>query len=160
MRRRDVVIDQLGAVRIDAILSRFRAESAARAALLIDDSGQLVASADAYPPFDAEAVAALTAGVFNSTAAIARLLGQPAFTVLFHEGAKESLHVAAVDEHTLLLAIADELTMPGIVRLLAQDATDALRAALTDTREQCATAVALAPPLTTDASLALEAPAA
>ena len=67
-------------------------------------------------------IAALAAEAFGSTAPLARLLGQTEFSVLIHEGAKESLHVSTVDDGSILLAIFDERTTVGMVRLFAREA--------------------------------------
>ena len=57
--------------------------------------------------FDTVSISALAAGAFSSTGAMARLLGETEFTVLFHQGVKESIHVSTVDDETILLAIFD-----------------------------------------------------
>src|SRR5574338_50098 len=76
----------------------------------------------------------IAAGAFSSTAAMARLLGETEFTMLFHQGVKESIHVAAVDEHAILLAIFDSRTTVGMVRLFAKEAGTAIGASLAETR--------------------------
>jgi predicted regulator of Ras-like GTPase activity (Roadblock/LC7/MglB family) len=150
MRQHDVVIHEADAAKIDAVLSQFRAESAATATLLIDRSGQLLAVGEGSAVFDTVSVAALAAGAFSSTGAMARLLGQPEFTVLFHEGVKESLHVSAVDEHTIVLAIFGERTTVGMVRLFATEASRAIGAILADSRRRPRKVGALGAPLSED----------
>jgi predicted regulator of Ras-like GTPase activity (Roadblock/LC7/MglB family) len=136
MRPHDVVIHEADAARIDAILSRFLVECGATATLLIDRSGQLLAAGAAAAGFDTDSVAALAAGAFSSTGAMARLLGEPEFTVLFHEGVKESLHVSAVDDHAIVLAVFDDRTTVGMVRLFAREASRAIRGVLAGARER------------------------
>ncbi len=77
---------------------------------------------------------ALAAAAFSATAALAQLLGESEFSVLFHEGVKESMHVSTVDEQTILLAIFDERTTVGMVRVFAREATSAIGAILAGTR--------------------------
>ncbi|NIR01477.1 MAG: roadblock/LC7 domain-containing protein, partial [Gemmatimonadales bacterium] len=48
--------------------------------------GSLVASRGSTDPLDTTSLAALAAGAFASTREIARLVGEPEFTVLFHQG--------------------------------------------------------------------------
>src|SRR5215470_18240241 len=98
MSTHEVAIHEETARRIGSVLTHFLAESAARDALLIDRSGQLLAQGDSTRTLDTVSLSALAAGAFSSTAALARLLGEAEFSVLFHEGAKESLHVSTVDD--------------------------------------------------------------
>ena len=150
MRPHDVVIHEADAARIDAILSQFLTESSATATLLIDRSGQLLAAGAGSAVLDTVSVAALAAGAFSSTGAMARLLGQREFTVLFHEGVKESLHVSAVDEHTVVLAIFGDTTTVGMVRLFAKDASRQIGVILAEGRRRPRRVGALGAPLTED----------
>ena len=120
--RHDLVIHEADAARIDAVLERFLGDSGGAAVLLIDRSGEPLAMAGTSRTLDTVSIAALAAGAFSSTAALARLLGESEFSVLFHEGAKESLHVSTVDDGSILLAIFDERTTVGMVRLFAREA--------------------------------------
>ena len=110
MRVHDIVIHEADAVRIDAVLGRFLADSGCAAALLIDRSGQPLAESGVSRTLDTGSIGALAAGAFSATAALARLLGESEFSVLFHEGVRESMHVSTVDDDTILLAIFDSRT--------------------------------------------------
>ena len=146
----DLVIHEAQAARIDGILAGFLAESSAKEALLIDRSGQLLASGGAASSFDTVSIGALAAGAFSSTSAIAELLGETEFSVLFHQGARESIHVSTVDDHTILLAIFDDRTTVGMVRLFAKEASRASQAALAEGRRQPQRVGALSTPLSMD----------
>ena len=150
MRLHDVVIHEADAARIDAVLRRFLGDSNSAAALLIDRSGQPLAETGTARTLDIGSIGALAAAAFASTAALARLLGESEFSVLFHEGVKESLHVSTVDEHTILLAIFDERTTIGMVRLFAKEACTSIGAALAETRKRPKLVGVLAAPLTDD----------
>lgn len=134
MSTRDVAIDENAAREIHQVLRRFLGESSAVDALLIDRSGQLLAHGGPNDALDTVSLSALTAGAFSSTAAIARLLGEPEFTMLFHEGLRESIHVAAVDEQAILLAVFDNGTTVGMVRLFAKEACAAVGRILAEAR--------------------------
>ena len=114
----NLAIHEEDAQRINGVLLHFLGESGAMEALLIDRSGQLLARGGASRSLDTVSLSALAAGAFSSTAAMARLLGETEFTMLFHQGVKESIHVAAVDEQAILLAIFDSRTTVGMVRLI------------------------------------------
>jgi predicted regulator of Ras-like GTPase activity (Roadblock/LC7/MglB family) len=92
----------------------------------------------------------LISTAFSSTAALAQLLGESEFSVLFHEGVKESMHVSTVDEQTILLAIFDERTTIGMVRLFAREACASIRAVLEEARKRPKLVGVLAAPLTAE----------
>jgi predicted regulator of Ras-like GTPase activity (Roadblock/LC7/MglB family) len=146
--RHDIVIHEADATRIDAVLERFLGDGGCAAALLIERGGEPLAMAGAARTLDTVSIAALAAGAFSSTAALARLLGETEFSVLFHEGAKESLHVSTVDDDAILLAIFDERTTIGMVRLFAREASQELNAILVDARRRPRRTGVLASPLT------------
>jgi predicted regulator of Ras-like GTPase activity (Roadblock/LC7/MglB family) len=134
MRPRNTVIQQQDAARIHEILAHFLSDSGAAEALLIDRGGQLLAMDGGSPALDAVSISALAAAAFSSTAAMAQLLGEPEFSVLFHEGAKRSIHVSTVEDEAILLAIFDERTTVGMVRLFAGDAGRAVGTVLGEAR--------------------------
>jgi hypothetical protein len=78
---------------------------------------------------------------------MAQLLGEPEFTMLFHQGIKENIHVAAVDDQAILLAVFDHSTTVGMVRLFAREAAAAIGAILADGRARPARVGELAAPL-------------
>jgi predicted regulator of Ras-like GTPase activity (Roadblock/LC7/MglB family) len=142
-----MAIHEEDAQRINQVLLHFLAESGAMEALLIDRSGQLVARGGSSRSLDTVSLSALAAGAFSSTAAMARLLGETEFTMLFHQGIRESIHVAAVDESAILLAIFDSRTTVGMVRLFAREASMAIGAILAEARTRPQRTGDLAAPL-------------
>lgn len=130
MKPPDVVIHEADALRINDILARFLAESATAEVLLIDRSGQLLAMDGVGRALDTVSISALAAAAFSATCAMAQLLGETEFTVLFHEGAKRSIHVSTVDDGAILLAIFDDRTTIGMVRLFAKEAAAGIGAVL------------------------------
>ena len=146
----DLVIHESEAARIDTVLAGFMQESGASETLLIDRSGQLLATGGKSPSFDTVSISALAAGAFSSTGAIAELLGETEFSVLFHQGVRESIHVSTVDAETILLAIFDDRTTVGMVRLFAKEACRAIEAVLAESRAQPRRVGALMAPLTAD----------
>jgi len=114
--------EQLG--EINAILSRLRADSSARATFLIDRNGQqLAADGEHLDQFDATSLASLTAGNVASTDAIAKLIGEKEFSALVHEGDKDSLHISLVNDRIILLVLFDERSSLGLVRLRVRRAS-------------------------------------
>ena len=150
MRVHDIVIHEADAVRIDAVLGRFLADSGCAAALLIDRSGQPLAESGVSRTLDTGSIGALAAGAFSATAALAQLLGESEFSVLFHEGVRESMHVSTVDDDTILLAIFDERTTVGMVRLFAREAAASIGVILEETRKRPKRVGVLQAPLTAE----------
>ena len=136
MSMHEVAIHEDTARRISAVLSTFLSDSGAADVLLIDRSGQLLAQGDTTRSLDMVSLCALAAGAFSSTAAMARLLGEPEFTMLFHQGIKENIHVTAVDEASILLATFGSRTTVGMVRLFAKEASAVIGVILAESREQ------------------------
>jgi len=152
VRVHDLVIHEGDATKINAVLTTFLGESGATEALLIDRSGQLLAATGANRALDTASISALAAGAFSSTGALAQLLGETEFTVLFHQGNKESMHVSTVDDHAILLAIFGEKTTVGMVRLFAKEAATAIGQILTESRARPRSMGDLSTPLTAEES--------
>src|SRR5215470_8760095 len=147
MSTHEVAIHEETARRIGGVLRHFLSESAAGDALLIDRSGQLLAQGESSRSLDTVSMSALAAGAFSSTAAMARLLGESEFTMLFHQGVRESIHVTAVDEDAILLATFDNRTTVGMVRLFAAEASASISLILAEARARGVRVGALEGPL-------------
>jgi predicted regulator of Ras-like GTPase activity (Roadblock/LC7/MglB family) len=102
---------------ITASLQKFLFESNARCALLVDRSGQLVATVGEKPHFDPTAFATLTAADFSANDQLAKLIGETDFNSLFHQGEKESMYLADVARRVILVVLFDTRTTLGLVRL-------------------------------------------
>jgi predicted regulator of Ras-like GTPase activity (Roadblock/LC7/MglB family) len=111
------------AERLDAFLSASRASLA----ILIDRSGQVIAERGYALKGAGVELAALSAAAFAATEQVARLIGEDSFTVLFHEGEDQNMHLSVVGEAALLLAAFDDRTTLGLVRLYAAEAANGLR---------------------------------
>jgi predicted regulator of Ras-like GTPase activity (Roadblock/LC7/MglB family) len=102
---------------ITSSLQKFLLDSNARCALLVDRSGQLVATVGEQPNFDPTAFATLTAADFSANDQLAKLIGERDFTSLFHQGEKESMYLADVARRVILVVLFDTRTTLGLVRL-------------------------------------------
>ena len=116
--------DDFGA--ITTSLQRFLYEAKCRCALIVDRSGQLVATVGEPPKFDATAFATLTAADFSANDQLARLIGEHDFSVLFHQGEKESMYLADVARRVILVVLFDNRTTLGLVRLRMKGAVEDL----------------------------------
>ena len=107
-------------------LQRFLYDSNARCALLVDRTGQLVATVGEQPNFDPTAFATLTAADFSANDQLAKLIGESDFNTLFHQGEKESMYLADVARRVILVVLFDNRTTLGLVRLKMKNAVDEL----------------------------------
>lgn len=107
-------------------LQRFLYESNARCALLVDRTGQLVATVGEQPRFDPTAFATLTAADFSANDQLAKLIGETDFNSLFHQGEKESMYLADVARRVILVVLFDNRTTLGLVRLKMKQTVDEL----------------------------------
>jgi predicted regulator of Ras-like GTPase activity (Roadblock/LC7/MglB family) len=107
--------DDFGA--ITKALDRFLVDCNARCALLVDRTGQLVATVGERPTFDPTAFATLTAADFSANDQLAKLIGENDFNSLFHQGEKESMYLADIAHRVILVALFDNRTTLGMVRL-------------------------------------------
>ncbi|KAB2955920.1 MAG: roadblock/LC7 domain-containing protein [Thermoanaerobaculia bacterium] len=103
--------------RLDQALKKLRQEANARAIFLIDRTGQQIAAAGEVEQFDTTSLASLTAGNVAATDGLAKLIGEREFSVLFHEGQRDHIHISIVAKRAILLVIFDERSSLGLVRL-------------------------------------------
>ena len=111
---------------INTVLQRLLHDSNSRCALLVDRTGQLVATVGERPTFDPTAFATLTAADFSANDQLARLIGETDFSSLFHQGEKESMYLADVARRVILVVLFDNRTTLGLVRLKLKHAVEEL----------------------------------
>lgn len=118
----ELVLYQEEYQRLDQALKKLRQESNARAIFLIDRTGQQIAAAGEVEKFDTTSLASLTAGNVAATDGLAKLIGEREFSVLFHEGKRDHIHISIVGHRAILLVIFDERSSLGLVRLRVRKA--------------------------------------
>ncbi|HVX40744.1 MAG TPA: roadblock/LC7 domain-containing protein [Gemmatimonadaceae bacterium] len=107
--------DDFGA--ITSALERFLTDCNGRCALIVDRTGQLIATVGDRPNFDPTAFATLTAADFSANDQLAKLIGENDFSTLFHQGEKESMYLADIARRVILVVLFDNRTTLGLVRL-------------------------------------------
>ena len=113
--------------KIDSLISKMLKGAEAKCALLVDKDGHLITRQGFTHSLDTTALAALLAGSFASTKEIAKLVGEPEFSVLFHQGKKDHIHMSIVGERSILVVIFDDRTTIGMVRLYAKETSAELQ---------------------------------
>ncbi|OGB88841.1 MAG: dynein regulation protein LC7 [candidate division NC10 bacterium RIFCSPLOWO2_12_FULL_66_18] len=110
--------------RLAAVLRRLCEDAKSRAVFLIDKSGQLIAAAGETANVDTTSLASLTAGNIAASGGLAQLLGEKEFSVLFHEGEKDNLHISVVAQRAILVVLFDHRSSLGLVRLRLKRAAE------------------------------------
>lgn len=102
---------------ISSIIERLNHESNAKVCYLVDKNGQLIASAGETSGIDSTSLASLTAGNIAATSGLAKLLGEKEFSIVFHEGQRDNIHISLVGQRVILVVVFDHRTSLGLVRL-------------------------------------------
>lgn len=109
--------------RIQALLNRLRVDASAKIVFLVDKNGQQIAGAGEIDQVDTTSLASLTAGNVAATDGLAKLIGEKEFSILFHEGRKDNIHISIVGQRLILVVIFDERSSLGLVRLRVRKAS-------------------------------------
>ena len=104
-------------------LSRLASDANANVVFLVDKNGQQIAAVGDLQSLDTTSLASLTAGNVAATDGLARLIGEKEFSILFHEGEKDNIHISIVAQRVILVVIFDERSSLGLVRLRVRRAT-------------------------------------
>jgi predicted regulator of Ras-like GTPase activity (Roadblock/LC7/MglB family) len=112
--------------RIRESLQRLRHDANANVVFLVDKNGQQIAAVGDLQSLDTTSLASLTAGNVAATDGLARLIGEKEFSILFHEGEKDNIHISIVAQRVILVVIFDERSSLGLVRLRVRRATTEL----------------------------------
>ncbi len=107
---------------INDCLNNLLMGSKSKCIFLVDKSGQLITSIGDTAHFDTVSLASLTAGNFAATNALAQLMGENEFSLLFHQGEKDNMHISVVEARVILVVIFDDKTSLGLIRLRVKNA--------------------------------------
>jgi predicted regulator of Ras-like GTPase activity (Roadblock/LC7/MglB family) len=119
----ELVIREEDLVIYDQVLQRMLRQTLSKCVLLINrNDGSLITSQGFLEDLDTISLGALAAGAFASAREIARLVGEPEFSVLFHQGEREHVHVNLAGNQGILMTLFDDRTTVGLVRLCAREA--------------------------------------
>ncbi len=118
--------------RIQAVLDKLLRESNSKAIFLVDKNGQLIAASGATEHLDATGLASLTAGNIAATGGLAKLIGEKEFSILFHEGEKDNLHISIIASRVILVVIFDHRSSLGLVRLRVRKSSEELEVIFSD----------------------------
>ena len=109
--------------KIRQTLQRLLQDASANLVFLVDKNGQQIAAVGDMNSLDTTSLASLTAGNVAATDGLARLIGEKEFSILFHEGEKDNIHISIVARRVILVVIFDDRASLGLVRLRVRRAS-------------------------------------
>ncbi len=118
----DLVMFEEEFKRVNEVITRLVSDANAKVVFLVDKNGQLISSSGVTEGIDTTSLASLTAGNIAATGGLAKLIGEKEFTILFHEGERDNIHISIVGHRVILVVIFDERSSLGLVRLRVKKA--------------------------------------
>jgi predicted regulator of Ras-like GTPase activity (Roadblock/LC7/MglB family) len=122
----DIVMYEEEFNQIKQVISKLRVDANAKVVFLVDKNGQQIAAHGDIENLDTTSLASLTAGNVAATDGLAKLIGEKEFSILFHEGEKDNIHISIVAQRVILVVIFDTRSSLGLVRLRVKKASQEL----------------------------------
>ena len=93
--------------------------------IVIDMAGNIITAKDnGESKYDVYSFAALAAGNFATVDAMAKLVGEEEFSLLFHKGQESSIHFSKIDDELLMISMFGQDISLGFLRLNTVDAIE------------------------------------
>ena len=127
MTKMDLVMFEEEFEQLQEIIGRLQVDSVSKVVFLVDKNGQQIAASGDVRSIDATSLASLTAGNVAATDGLAKLIGEKEFSLLFHEGEKDNLHISIVGKRGILVVIFDQNSSLALVRLRVKKASKELQ---------------------------------
>ncbi len=122
------VVSQEQLEKIDEILSEQLIKIGVDCVIIIDMAGNIITAKDnGQSKYDVYSFAALAAGNFATVDAMAKLVGEQEFSLLFHKGTDCNIHFSKIDEELLLITMFGKHISLGFLRLNVVKALDGIR---------------------------------
>lgn len=114
---------------IENILEEELIELGVQNVILIDLAGNVIVNLDnGKINHDVYSLAALAAGNFGAVSAMANIIGEQEFSLLFHKGETDSIHFSKVTQDLLLITIFGKDVSLGFLRLKVNEANRKIQA--------------------------------
>lgn len=122
------VVSQEQLEKMDEILSEKLIKIGVDCVIIIDMAGNIITAKDnGKSKYDVYSFAALAAGNFATVDAMAKLVGEQEFSLLFHKGTDCNIHFSKVDEELLLISMFGKEISLGFLRLNVVEAIEDIR---------------------------------
>jgi predicted regulator of Ras-like GTPase activity (Roadblock/LC7/MglB family) len=120
--------DQDQLEKTETILDEELIESGVKIALVVDMAGHIIANCcGSGCNHDVYSLAALAAGNFGAVNAMAKIVGEEEFSLLFHKGQDENLHFSKINDELLLITTFGNEVSLGFLRLKIAEAIERIR---------------------------------
>ncbi|MFW6080358.1 MAG: roadblock/LC7 domain-containing protein [Desulfosalsimonas sp.] len=108
---------------IEEVLQQELIDLGVQSVILMDLAGNVIVNLDSgESDHDVFSLAALAAGNYGAVSAMANIIGEQEFSLLFHKGEEESIHFSKVADDLLLLTIFNKNVSLGFLRLKVAEA--------------------------------------
>ena len=124
----DYALDQKQLDEIENVLQKDIIDMEVHCVCLIDLSGNIIASLDnGEVNYNIYSLAALAAGNFGAVDAMAKIIGEEEFSLLFHKGKKGNIYFSRIAMEFLLIVIFGKEISLGFLRLKVDAATEKIK---------------------------------
>ena len=123
MNPRNIVLYEGEYSRLKTILVRTQLALGADLIALIERSGQTLLHEGPAKDIDFTALASLAAANLAATDGLAKVVGEPEFSVLYHQGKHRNIHISAVVQRFCLVVVFNDSVSLGMVRLRVKHAS-------------------------------------
>jgi predicted regulator of Ras-like GTPase activity (Roadblock/LC7/MglB family) len=122
------IVSQEQIEKIDSILTDKLIKLGVDCVIVIDMAGNIITAKDnGESKYDVYSFAALAAGNFATVDAMAKLVGEENFSLLFHKGQESSIHFSKIDDELLLISMFGQEISLGFLRLNVVDAIEQIK---------------------------------
>ena len=116
---------------MEEVLQQDLIDVGVRCVFLIDMAGNIIANRDnGESQHDVYSLAALAAGNFGAVSAMAKIIGEGEFSLLFHKGKKENIHFNKIATDFLMISIFSNDISLGFLRLKVNEAVEKIKTLL------------------------------
>lgn len=122
----NVVVTEDAVTRIQKLLAELVDDVDAKAAFLVEKSGQMLVTEGEMKGLDLTAIASLVSAAFASTRAVAKLIGESEFTAMFQQGEAASIFMYALPTGDVIVVIFDDFSKTGLVKVQTEQTARAL----------------------------------
>lgn len=113
---------------IENLLKKDLIDSGVQCVFLIDMAGNIIADLhEGEIIHDIYSLAALAAGNFGAVNAMAKIIGENEFSLLFHKGKNENIHFSKVSQDFLLITIFGNHISLGFLRLKVNEVIEKVK---------------------------------
>ena len=122
------VVSQEQLEQIDQILSEKLIKIGVDCVIIIDMAGNIITvKENGKTKYDVYSFAALAAGNFATVDAMAKLVGENEFSLLFHKGSESNIHFSTIDDELLLITMFGKNISLGFLRLNVVEAIERIK---------------------------------